>query len=1453
ASVSVSAEGETASPGSDFRFDPLTLDFAADETEREVAFSVHGDDDKEPSETFRMKLASGDDRTLGDTIGIGTIVNDDGRALEVAAKTGDSVEVGWSSATFTGFGMEPSVNDDGLVAFIGRHSNGGDGIFVWDDGVVRMINPCCSSSSRNYGDAAQINDDGMVVARDRISGAPPSFRIRVWDANETNDWTVVAEGGSSNPDDFTSVTGPASIGDAGDVAFIGATAFGTYLGTSSPPYDERYTTRLHTGLRPMIDDQGRVVVKVVGGSETGDVLRVYSKTAELQSGIACAATVICAHPGFSAIGRAAGISDDGRLVGFYGVEGNTGEPGRPGVFVSVEDGTGTRTLARITGVSGDGRLDPGETWEDLNGNGSVDAGEDRGRFSRFEPDARVGVNAIGEDGKTATVVFAGYDTAGTKGLFSARIDLVSAEVTQVKPLLKVGDEVDGLPGTVTEFSVFDPLNNAENQDTVLWAKTSANAEAILHRRSSVTPLVVIPGAGGSELFDLGGEQRWPRLTDVGKNLTMKDAVNRSLVPHDVVRAIPPWLPPSATPDALGWLQLYGPLLDALGENGYREYEMTAGGTFKPERRTAAGCDTTQEDATLFVFTYDWRKDIADSAQKLDDFLGCVQQIHPDNQVNVLAHSMGGLVARRYVTDSADDERVNAMITLGSPWLGAPKMLFVLETGSFIPVVVSGDDLKAAVETMPGLHQLLPGLGPSMGLAPAPLIEEGRDFDGNGRDDDRFEGPALANVLDQAHPGFRPGTVGERFHGEGSQDDWAQGDRGVTYYNVFGQEKALTTPEQVSAVSRLRCAFRAIDPADPLRGLLDRCHLGERLSVGFTWGDGTVPIDSTKQSGGFDHPVPGDLQGHNAMLRNPSLHNQVLEWLQAEGGPKPPDGIWPFLAGPTDRTAVAETSLESATAPVASHWITIDGGDAVVVSDDKGNSTAPIDGTQVRGTVPGVEQLRVGAATETIAVPAGDPIRTTFRSTGEPIVVEALTSDGDGAVVAAVRYLDVEVPSGVSALLDSTPSGLAQLRYDGDGDGTFETAVPPTASVTGAAAQDTSAPDITLTETVEDGTSRVAVAATDGGTGLKAVYASVNGSRFEPYTSELLVNPGEHPVVWAAAADNAGNRSFASLRLTPPPADDAPVARDRAVETVEDTPAEVAFDAESPDELPLTFTVVAEPAHGTLSGTGAIRTYTPAADFNGSDQFTYRANDGTRDSNVATVTITTKPVNDAPVAAADAYSTASDTALAVPAPGVLANDRDVDGDALRAELVGPASHGTASVLPDGSVTYAADAGFSGSDQFTYRVGDGTAVSDLATVTITVTPSTAPPDCSAVRPSVTSLWPANHKLQPVTLTAARDGHGGPIRVKVTAVQQDEPVNGPGDGDQSPDAELLSVPDEVRLRAERSGTGDGRVYRLSFTATDAVGDSCTGMATVGVPHQQNLTPAIDSSPPAFDSLKP
>jgi len=148
-----------------------------------------------------------------------------------------------------------------------------------------------------------------------------------------------------------------------------------------------------------------------------------------------------------------------------------------------------------------------------------------------------------------------------------------------------------------------------------------------------------------------------------------------------------------------------------------------------------------------------------------------------------------------------------------------------------------------------------------------------------------------------------------------------------------------------------------------------------------------------------------------------------------------------------------------------------------------------------------------------------------------------------------------------------------------------------------------------------------------------------------------------------------------------------------------------------------------PSHGSLSlqSNGAF-TYDPAAGYVGVDTFSYHAHDGLLNTLPATVTITV--TNATPVAYDDAYSASTGVQLSVPAPGLLANDTDGDGDALTAQLVDGGGNGSLDVNADGSFTFKSGGSFSGDRTFTYRVSDGLASSATATVTITVSPTATP---------------------------------------------------------------------------------------------------------------------------------
>jgi hypothetical protein len=182
--------------------------------------------------------------------------------------------------------------------------------------------------------------------------------------------------------------------------------------------------------------------------------------------------------------------------------------------------------------------------------------------------------------------------------------------------------------------------------------------------------------------------------------------------------------------------------------------------------------------------------------------------------------------------------------------------------------------------------------------------------------------------------------------------------------------------------------------------------------------------------------------------------------------------------------------------------------------------------------------------------------------------------------------------------------------------------------------------------------------------------------------------------------------------------------------------------------------------------------------------------------------------------------------------VLANDTDPDSDALVVTSVTQGAHGV--VINNGaSVSYTADADFIGTDTFTYTIDDGHSHADTASVTITVE-DTTPPDV-AVSAAASVLWPPNHEMANVGLSVgAMDNGGGTPAIQV-AVFSDEDDLAPNSGNFSPDAKDVA-PGTLRLRNERMGSVDGRVYLIVVTATDDSSNVNHACLSVVVPKNQS-----------------
>jgi hypothetical protein len=289
----------------------------------------------------------------------------------------------------------------------------------------------------------------------------------------------------------------------------------------------------------------------------------------------------------------------------------------------------------------------------------------------------------------------------------------------------------------------------------------------------------------------------------------------------------------------------------------------------------------------------------------------------------------------------------------------------------------------------------------------------------------------------------------------------------------------------------------------------------------------------------------------------------------------------------------------------------------------------------------------------------------------------------------------------------------------------------------------------------------------------------------------------------------------------------PGVADQSVSTTEDFATTFDLSAVSSTAGPLTYTIISQPSHGTLSNFGGTPTYTPAPDYSGSDSFTYKVSDGTRSSGVAAVTITVLEANDAPVASDDTASTDEDAAVTISAAALVANDvagpADEAAQTLTISSVAATAdtHGTVSLDGTG-ITYTPAANYNGAASFTYTVCDDGLTSGVTDV-----------QCAMATVNVT-VNAVNDAPVAVVTVAGSGNEGSAVSASATVTDLDDSSftyawtvtkNGAAYANGS-SASFAFTPD------------DNGSYVVSLTVSDASGATGNDAGTVAV---VNLAPSI------------
>ncbi len=472
---------------------------------------------------------------------------------------------------------------------------------------------------------------------------------------------------------------------------------------------------------------------------------------------------------------------------------------------------------------------------------------------------------------------------------------------------------------------------------------------------------------------------------------------------------------------------------------------------------------------------------------------------------------------------------------------------------------------------------------------------------------------------------------------------------------------------------------------------------------------------------------------------------------------------PPVAVADARTTAEDTALAITAASLTANDTDIDGGalSVTAVSGAVGGTVALAGGTitftptaNLSGAGTFLYTVSDGAATATGTVTvtitavndppvAVDDARTTAEDTPLVITAASLTAndtdvDGGALTVTAVGNPTNGTVALAGGTVTFTPtanaSGAASFEYTvSDGAATDTGLVTVTVTAVNdppvavddarTTAEDTplaiTAASLTANDTDIDG-GALTVTAVSGATNGTVTLAGSTAT-FTPAANFTGAATFTYTVSDGAATDTG------LVTITVTAVNDPPVAVDDARTTAEDTPlaitaASLTANDTDVDGGALTVTAVSGATNGTVALAGGTVTFTPTANLSGTGTFSYTVSDGAA-TDTGLVTIIVTAVNDPPVAVADSRTTAEDTALAITAASLTANDTDIDGGALTVTAVSGATNGTVA-LAGSTITFTPSANLSGTGTFLYTVSDG-AASATGTVTVAITAVNDPP--------------------------------------------------------------------------------------------------------------------------------
>ena len=592
------------------------------------------------------------------------------------------------------------------------------------------------------------------------------------------------------------------------------------------------------------------------------------------------------------------------------------------------------------------------------------------------------------------------------------------------------------------------------------------------------PVIIVPGIMGTRLNRVSdGKEVWPNgdkmffsfsddyLDDLKLSTTSQQIQGKEMATGEII-------------DEALLTDVYENLINHFIDGGY------ASGT------------------TLFTVPYDWRLDLRDELKRLDDKIQEALRNSSTGKINIIAHSMGGVLVKAYLAHATSTNFIDKLILAGVPQLGAPMAFKALNYGDNLGFdigpfnILNPDRVKIIAQNMPGVYELLPSRRYlQVNGSYARDVRNGT----TALDYDQTNAFMVSNASDTRNPllldladTFHQGLDGQPFNVNAS-----------SVYNIVGCQNPQTLGE--------------IFIKD-----------NGKFEPNPTNGDGRVPIFSAMNlSNSFsNYFVRSDVTGidHFGLTSNNLTVNLMKNIIEGNTANSLPLGIatstsYCFV---TLSDFINETTISVATfSPVALH-----------AYDIQQRHTGPLPNGDIEFGIPGSSYEKIGE-NSFIFLPAGNTYRFVADGLDTGTFDMKIRGYKGSSIDNTITYLNVPLASNkTNAEVDFTSTtSPSDLKLDKDGDGTFETTVPPTALLSASSSLDETPPVIainspTSTDYLHSQIIPMNINATDTESGVAFTEIKLDGILTTSTAIDAFFqNLGEHALS-VHVVDNAGNPTTA---------------------------------------------------------------------------------------------------------------------------------------------------------------------------------------------------------------------------------------------------------------------------------------------------------------------------------------